>query len=406
MIKVLSQVLKIDKNWFSQSLIPKESVLQVKDTRRKRILLIICFSLIVLLSFALAVIPHLSTVNEEYQRIGYDSLVYVKLINQLAQSTSIYELLENAFVIVAGGDRPLTMLFLFGLTEIINIDPFFIVEYLPLILGPVLVSITYFLTRELTSNETTSLLAAFLTATSFQVLIGIYAAFIANWVALIIGYLSLIFLFRYVRGKDKRNILLFSVLLITLLFIHVYTWTILTVVMGIFLAVALIFDYYPWKKVTFLLLIVLSSAIVDVIRSNLTGAFGGVERGMNLAKDHLGIEQLSRIWINLVDTTQYKLGSIFGNFIILVLACYWLVRSNLKVDSNLFLGLFLSLGVLPSLFGNWVIQHRLVYDIPFQIPAAIALTCIIKEKRFLIALPLCIWLISISIRTVFNLSPS
>ena len=74
-----------------------------------------------------------------------------------------------------------------------------VVDHLPIVLGPALVLVVYFLTREMTSNDLISVLAAFLTAVSFHVLTGIYAGLYANWFALIIGFLSFMFLFKFLK---------------------------------------------------------------------------------------------------------------------------------------------------------------------------------------------------------------
>jgi asparagine N-glycosylation enzyme membrane subunit Stt3 len=69
------------------------------------------------------------------------------------------------------------------------------IEYIPIILAPTLVIVVYFVTRELIpNNDIAALLASFLTAVSSHTLIGIYAGFYANWLALTIGYLSFVFL--------------------------------------------------------------------------------------------------------------------------------------------------------------------------------------------------------------------
>ena len=100
-----------------------------------------------------------------------------------------------------------------------------VIEHFPLILGPGLVLALYFLTLELTRNEKIALIAAFLGAVSFHTLVGIYAGFYANWLALIVGYISIVFLFRYLRSGRPSDIVIFSILLIGVLFLHVYTWT-------------------------------------------------------------------------------------------------------------------------------------------------------------------------------------
>jgi hypothetical protein len=103
------------------------------------------------------------------------------------------------------------------------------------------------------------------------------------------------------------------------------------------------------------------------------------------------------------------LGGQFSNFIILGLGLYWLYRSNWREPSTIFLMIFLSIGIFSFMFGNWEIQTRVFYDIPFQIPAGIGLALILNEARrttaaspLLFLLPICIWLLAMSLRSVFN----
>ena len=109
-------------------------------------------------------------------------------------------------------------------------------------------------------------MASFLTAISFHTLIGIYAGFYANWFALIIGYLSFVFLIKFLKKPSKLNLIVYSTLIILLPFSHVYTWTVLIIVMGIFLAVMLKFNYYSRKSIILLLLVILSSVVIDAAR--------------------------------------------------------------------------------------------------------------------------------------------
>src|SRR3989442_15205866 len=111
------------------------------------------------------------------------------------------------------------------------------VDRISLMLGPCLVLAVFCLTRELTSNDTTSLFASFLTTVSFHTLIGIYSGIYANWLALIICFFSLVFLIRFLKAPNKLNLIVYFILLIFLVFTHVYTWTILALFSGIFLVV-------------------------------------------------------------------------------------------------------------------------------------------------------------------------
>jgi hypothetical protein len=366
---------------------------------------IIYLSLFTLLSITLALIPTQPTINKDNQQISVDTGVYVNWVDKLlTHSNDFQEFIRQAFVIQSAGDRPIVLIFLFTIVKIVNANIFYTIEHVPLILGPALILVIYFLTRELTSNDITSLIASFLTAISFHTLIGIYAGFYANWFALIIGYLSFVFLIRFLKKPRKLNLLIYFTLMVLLLFSHTYTWTLLAIVMGVFLVIMLAYNYYNKKSVILLLLVVLSSVVIDTARTAVTGQPGGIERDIYTASiGGAGLEHFAVRWSNLVDTTQIYSGGLFSNFIIIMLGLYWLFRSNLNEPSSIFLLVFLSIGVIPLFIGNWAIQTRIFYDIPFQIPAAIALTYVKKQfNGTMILLPICIWLIAMSIRAVTN----
>ena len=66
--------------------------------------------------------------------------------------------------------------------------------------------------------------------------------------------------------------------------------------------------------------------------------------------------------------------------------------------------IFFSIGILPFLIGEWVIQTRVFYNVPFQIPAAIAVTYIMQRpsKKLLKLIMLFIWLVAIATVSVSN----
>jgi hypothetical protein len=372
---------------------------------------IIYLSVFMLLSATMTLIPHQQAVNKDNRPIGSDILVYTKTIKHLfSYSNDPKELLRHAFITEPPfhGDRPLSLLLFFTAAKIISVtDPTYVIDYMPVILGPALVLVIYLLTREMTSNDTISILAAFLTAMSFQVLVGVYAGFYANWFALIIGYLSLVFLFKSLKRSRKLNFVIYSILTILLLLSHVYTWSMITVVTAIFLMVMLKLHHYPRRNVILLLLVVLSPAAIDVIRASITGSIGGIVADIHISNLGLGSNQFTSRLSNLIDSTRTFLGGLFGNFIILSLGIYWLFRANHLEPFNIFIMIFLSVGIITLFFGDWVVQSRVFYNIPFQIPAAIALNHIIKQrvKRTMILLPICIWLIAVSIVVLSNMNP-
>jgi len=391
-------------------LLVKKSTAEISKTRNETSLSngiikprtrVLCLLLFMLLSVALALIPHSPLTNDASQLVSADSVEYVETLNKLAQSNNPQEFLTEAFTTFSG-DRPLALIFLYAIASAVPTDPLYAIDHVSIILGPALVLATFFLTRELTSNDTTSILASFLAAISFQTLIGIYSGIYANWLAIIIGYLSFVFLIRFLKVQGKRNLAMYWILLILLLFSHTYTWTILAMVTGIFLVVMYKLNHYHKKTMIILLLVLLSSVAIDVAKTSLTGT-GGIERDVGIARVSAGPEQSVLLWNNLTEATQSYAGGQLSNFMLLALGIYWILRARLQDLSGIFLLVFFSIGVIPLLFGNYIIQARVLYDIPFQIPAAIALTFMMKKKNgALIVLPICIWLFAMSVRMSSN----
>jgi hypothetical protein len=370
-------------------------------------------------------IPQHPLINKDNQYIGVDTGYYAGWIGELSRSTSLSDFTYQLFVVHGqGGDRPLSLLFLFSLYQIAgggsNTSLAEVIEHFPLILGPGIVLAFYFLTVELTRNEKIALIAAFLAAISYHTLVGIYAGFYANWLALIVGYASIAFLFRYLRTGRHFDIILFSGLLIGVLLLHAYTWTVLAAVAAVFLIAMLVIQNKKNKKneissnnnnpfiksrrmIIWLLLAILVSIGVDIAKVSLTGSSSGVEQDIEVAQRSLGVEQFNLRSLILDATMHGSLGGVFSNFIILLLGLFWVLKSNMRDPGTIFLMIFLSAGLVPLYIGSWTLQVRVLYDIPFEIPAAIALYYISSRSgSILVTLAACTWLVAVSLVTVMN----
>jgi len=364
---------------------------------------ILFLTFLMALSIFVVLIPHHPTINTENLLVSADSADYARWINDLKSYEGI-ELIHQVFVVHKSSDRPISMLFFYSLVEIFPDSPSQVIDHLPIIFGPALVLVAFFLTRELTSNDITSLFASFITAVSFHTLIGVYSGFYANWVALIIGYLSFVFLIKFLKIPTKRNYIFFSILLFLLLLSHVYTWTILVIFMIVFLAVAYKLKFFKIKNAVLILLIILASIAVDVGKETLTESVGGIQQDIAIANTRAGTENIFVIWENLEESIQVFSGGQFSNILILLLCVCWLVRSDFNSMRDVFIGIFFSIALVPLLFGNDLIQSRVLYNIPFQIPAAIGLMYFFNRPYGkLIVLAICIAIFAMAIKSVSNL---
>jgi hypothetical protein len=342
-------------------------------------------SLCIILAITVTLLPHLHVINTNSERLGVDTPRYVTWL-MLMQNQSVNPI---DFALKTSADRPLTTIILFLLTEVTNADPFQVIEYSPTIFAPLLALVTFFLTRELTGNDKISIVASLLSAISFQTLIGIYSGFYANWLALILGYSAFGFLIRCLKRPSKIALVILGLLITGLLFAHTYTWTIMISVAFVFLFVLHALNYYPRKHFLLLYLVLSSSIAVDVLKSSWSGSSTGLEADVSIGFGHgLGISQFSNRLVALAETVQIYYGGVYANIAILGLVMYWLVRSNLRELANIFIMIFLSTALIPLFIGDYLLQSRVLYDIPFQIPAAISLYYIGRNNGKMISIAL------------------
>jgi hypothetical protein len=146
----------------------------------------------------------------------------------------------------------------------------------------------------------------------------------------------------------------------------------MVVVMGVFMIAMIKLKYYCKKRIVLLFLILSSSIVLDVVKTSMTGSLTGIEKDIEFAKaTGTGLEQFAIRWSNLTRSVYSFVGGEFSNFIIFSLGLYWLFQSNTCHISSVFLMIFLSMGLIAFLIGDYRVQARIFYDIPFQIPAGL-----------------------------------
>ena len=376
---------------------------QIKPQEIKQKNRYIFLSLFILLSIFIALLPHQSFINLENELVGADTIGYGKWLSNMPLNNNdnfVYE----AFVGQNLGDRPLSLILFSSVLAIFPEDYHNeIIDHLSIILLPLLVVSVFFLSREITKNDYVAICVSFLTAISFHSLIGIYGGLYANWLALIFGYSSFVFLFRFLKKPKAINYLLFSILFFSMMLSHTHTWTLLTIFISIFLIVSLRFKMYDKKFIALIFLIIISSIAIDSGKSIMTDARSGIEFDVIIANDNASYLNPFSIWSNLSEISFVYGGGVFGNFLILALCIFWLVKTDLHEMPNLFIAIFLAIGFFSILFGGEIIQSRVLFNIPFQIPAAIGLVYLTNLHRgTLLSFSLMIWILIMAINAITN----
>ena len=162
---------------------------------------------------------------------------------------------------------------------------------------------------------------------------------------------------------------------------------------------------YPKRVIVIFLITLASTVALDVLRSINNPSLGGIERDLGVAQTTgSGLSQFGDRWDNLVRTVQVFLGGGYSNILFLALALYASVGLYSKTKYAVFVGIFLSLGILPLFFANRDLMSRVLYDIPFQIPVAFSLFWIRQRTAANLSFVLPTILISLVAMAVYMLA--
>jgi hypothetical protein len=386
-------------------------VLNLKPANIPKRLKLLSLGSIIVLSILIAFSPHIFA-GSGSPPIGVDTVQYAEIVDTLSDpQKSPDDVFWLLFRDYSDGDRPFTILLVFAIGSLFSshLNTIESIEYIiPVILAPSLSIVVFLLARQITQNDLLSLICSFLTAISPQILIGIYAGFYANWLALIFAYLSSMFMFGFLRTSNLKYIVLFSLTLVTVIFTHTYTYTIIILVLSIFLLSSLYLKSFSKRVILVVLAAIIFTIFIDLSRSAILGSSSGVTLNLGVAeKTEAGLSQFESRWSNLVRTVQVHVGGIFGNSVFIMgLALAGIIIVSKKPNMVLlsFLISFLSIGILPLFFGDRVVMTRVLYNIPFQIPAALALIWLARQGNvgILASIALLSYSLAISIRLLAN----
>jgi len=336
----------------------------LKSSSRPKALLL--FS--IFLSIAAALYPHSPVVNPEGIIVGFDSLHYVKAAEIVDRDVS------QAFKVMSGY-RPIIFLVIYGFQRLLGSDVSTAVNFLPVILNPLMIAGAFFLAHEAFNDGWIAGWASFFTACGYQVTVGMLCYFLTNMLALSLAFLSLGFLFRFLRRFCKIDLVLSSILGFLLFFTH--PWTFYQYLPAVFLTVAISWyrnrDEFPVKTTMFFC----------VVSLMLVGIFKFLNfRGFSFFPVFSFIlsffEDISGFWTGNTFIFRFLYGGLLSYMILLSLALIGFYLLDRKNINELYLTVFMALTSIFFLIGNYTIKSRLLYNIPVGLFASLGFNSIIR----------------------------
>ncbi len=327
--------------------------------------LMLCVSLTT--SALLAFVPYRPDLNPTGSLVGIDSPLYVTWINQML-ARPVPQALQYSFVAGLEGSRPLLLVLLYMIGSL-GVSPAQIIEYLPMLLAPLLSLSSYIFVRFGQGSPGLAGLTALFTPLSFYLSVGLWGGYYANMLALIFAYLFLTLLLLFSKSPSAPKYGAMLALSVALFLTHPWTWVLIV-------TVCFAFALSIWRETSrsihlkSIIGILIAGIALDILKSTV---FATRTVAADLATKLPTSGQVASFWTNLVDALLYTHGGLLGNWIILVLGLFAAFALRFRNWFERLLILWIGVASISFLVLDSYHQARLVYDLPIPVLSSIAL---------------------------------
>lgn len=326
-------------------------------------------SLSIILSLFAVLYPYSLTVNPSVIDFGKDFTEYKVSLDLINTG-------EGNFFTVKEGARPFLFMCLYGFQKLTGLQSTEAVRYFPIILNPLLVSAVAYYTWETFRNSKLSSWAGFFTATGFQITVGMYSYFLSNNLGLVLVFLSLGFLARYLRTHERQFQIISYISGGLLVFTHPWTMDhyILTIVpLGIYLVMKN--RETIRSTITDLGLYLLVIFAFDAAKNYLITGLAGV----NALSDLLLNISLDAFWNASIFGFTGLFGGLLANNLILALTGFALLSYKPEKVFDRYLQFLVFISSLLFVFSDSMIRSRVLFDLPFPVFCALTVYYIDEE---------------------------
>src|SRR5438874_159405 len=324
---------------------------------RPRLLLIISLAASILLAF----VPYRPDSNPNGTLVGVDSPTYVTWIS-LMLSKPIPQALQYSFVEGLDGSRPLLLVLLYTVASL-GVSPSQIIEYLPMILAPLLALSTYAFVRFGHRSANFAGLTALFTPFAFYIPVGLWGGYYANMLALVFAYLFLTVLLLFSKSPSATKYAAMFALSVALFLTHPWTWVLIATA-GLVFAISLWRETHLTIHLKSIAGIVIAGVGLDVLKSTL---FATRTVAADLATKLPTSADPSAFWGNLVDGLLYTHSGLLGSWIILGVGLFAGFALRFKDWYERLILLCVGAASIPFLILYSYNPTRIVYHLPIPV---------------------------------------
>lgn len=328
----------------------------------------------VALSWLTVVYAYLPSLNESGAYVSVDAPFYEGYLRTALDLRGV-ELMRYIFGEMS--ERSLAIFLMYSLAALTGLTPEIIVKGFPLILSLLLTISSYFVIVRITYNQRLALYSALLSGTSTVTIVGMYAGYYANWLAISMALLALGSAFGYVNTGEPSYLLGACAFLALAELSHVWTWTFFCAALFALLLYYMLFEGLLRRRVIdtdralSLSLPVATSLVFDLLKRHFSGVGTiGAEVGLRTASSGMRILNVFLFDKNLSYMLEIFVGGLTSNALYLALAALAVLLPSTDDDLSALFSALLFVASFPFLFYDYALQSRLLYVLPLHLMTA------------------------------------
>ena len=349
----------------------EERLLAHKEYKRNKISLLIA----TIVSSILSLYPYSPAINPNNSPVTVDIIYYSRWLSEMKDNPW-----QKAFIL-SSGSRPIVLLLLYLIEKLIDTN-YLVITHILLSLAIITYPlVTYYLVRKWRFEITA--MAVMIAPLSIYTLVGIYAGYHANLLALNLAYVGQSLFIEILEEKSVRRATIVAILLIVVALSHTWTWQMSIAVMAVYLVLSVIKHKVNFKRGTLVFLQVTApSVLVDLARSIAVKSLPGVSIGYRTLSSSLSFDNLMLLGQNLSFALNILVGGYTANWLLYTLAVIGALALNYENPLDRLLDSWLITTSIPFLFSNATIQSRLILNLPLHILAAKGLYQLTWNKSY------------------------
>ena len=330
-------------------------------------------TLSVLLGVIAAVFPYNPILNPQALGVGVDIPNYIE-VSEVVETDLTY-----AFEAYSGS-RPLIFMLIWSFQRLIGTDVTSAVNFLPVLLNPLMVLGAFFIGKESSDDWWIGSWAAFFTACSFHVTVGMFAYFLTNMLALSLIFFSLGFLFRALRLKSKRSLVYACLIGSLLVFTHPWTYTqyfVTTLIAATAVGCLAYTNRSDYEETKLLSIYSVALGLSNILKELLLGGYGGVAASSGVIRSVYGAgEFLNRYKFGVM----VRYGGYLINVALFLFAILGILSRDKKQTPDIYFTALLFASTPLFFIGEFRTLGRLLYNLPIGLFSAYGFTSILRSQ--------------------------